>query len=154
MPFAAALRWGLICGALLASVGSGSDVPPLLLAGRSTIVRPNAPAIVFRLRVSANRLTRITLQQNDLDVAATLRTRLRRILAQADEFEYGADSLSYVSAIDDVVELRIDIVAKHSDSAFLTVSEEAPREPTAADLLRRDAENLSTKVKSPAPGLS
>lgn len=154
MPLAASLRLGFVCGALIAIAGSGSGLPPLLLAGQSVIVRPRAPTTVFRLRVAAGRLTRITLQQTDLDVAAKIQTHLQRILAEADEFEYGTDSISYLSDIDDLVELDIKLVAKHSEDSSFTIIVDGPRPPSAADLVRREAETLSTKVKSPPPGVS
>jgi CHAT domain-containing protein len=119
------------------------------------VIYPHAPAVFFRVRVAAGQLTHITVQQNDLDVVASLRARPSDgVLAEADEFDYGTDSLSYVSETDAVVGLEIRLVAKHSATGSLTIDVETPRAPSPRDLLRREAEILSTKVKSPPKDLS
>ena len=153
MPYSLFLRCGMACGLLVPAAGVGSVAPTLLVPGRSVAIRAAGPH-TFRVRVSAGRLTRITFQQHDLDVAASLRTRLRGVLAEADEFEYGVDSLSYVADADEVVDLDVKVVVKRSEGGFCTVTVDAPHQPSATDLSRLEAETLSSKVKSPVKGLS
>jgi CHAT domain-containing protein/Tfp pilus assembly protein PilF len=153
MPTAFLGGCGLLCGLLLAGA-HGQPRPPLVSPGPPVVVRPSGSRQVYRVRVSAGRLTRLTLEQRDLDVAASLRAPRGGVLATADEFEYGVDSLSFVAEADETIELHVEILAKHSRDASYAIVVEAPREASSGALVRREAEILSTAVKNPPPGRS
>ena len=133
----------VVCGAAMA----GADARPLLVPGRPVVVRPLGRTQVRRFRVVAGQFVHLSLEQRDLDIAAEASSASGGRIATGDEFEYGADSLSFTAPADDLVELRITVLARHSQDASYAILLDPPREPSPQDRSRQAAEQLSTAVK-------
>jgi CHAT domain-containing protein/TolA-binding protein len=149
-------RFGVVFALLWPGFRAAANSPLTLAAGRQTVVRPTESRQTGKLKVGAGQFIHLAFDQRDLDIAVTVHSPALGKLAEADEFEYGKDSISIVAKVDEVVEVRVRVLGRHSPDAFYAITVDSPREPSSADQLRIEAESLSTAVKqslvSPSPG--
>jgi CHAT domain-containing protein/Tfp pilus assembly protein PilF len=141
----------------IACLGAGS-APPFLAPGKRTVFTPETSGLIGRISVSAGKFTTVSIDQHDLDISVEVSGPTNGELAQADAFELGTDSVSFIPRSDDIAEIRIRVLKKHAPKASYSLTVEAPREPTPEDSARIEAEKLSSSVKTaldkaPSPNL-
>jgi CHAT domain-containing protein/Tfp pilus assembly protein PilF len=123
----------------------------LLRAGDHIKVGP-AAVNRYRLRTPEGKFFRLTVDQHDLDTSVTVDSPSKGNLTTADEFDFGRDTASFLSAADEVVTIRVKVLARHATDAFYTLGVDLPREPGEAEARLLGAERLATALKAAIAG--